>query len=142
MNRSGFSFAFYRGVKACHVSIRNSFAERAFRMVDESLPEHETEFTAKEKVARKLGVSPEAIRRWKRHAEIDSVQRPGVSSEAGEEIKRLNREHSELRLANEIFKSASAFYASRVSIHPSEGNHCFIDVLRHRFELRGRSVSR
>jgi len=39
------------------------FRERALRMVEESLPEHETEFAAMKKVATKLGVSPEAIRR-------------------------------------------------------------------------------
>jgi len=37
------------------------FRERALRMVEESLPEHETEFAAMKKVATKLGISPEAI---------------------------------------------------------------------------------
>ncbi len=53
-------------MELCHVNIRRSFAERALRIVEESLPEHETEFAAMKKVATKLGVSPEAIRRWKR----------------------------------------------------------------------------
>ena len=90
------------------------FRERALRMVEESLPEHETEFAAMKKVATKLGISPEAISRWKRQEEIDSGQRQGVSSEAGEEIKRLKRENSELRRANEILKSASAFFAAEL----------------------------
>ena len=97
------------------------FRERALRMVEESLPEHETEFAAMKKVASKLGVSPEAIRRWKRQEEIDSGQRQGVSSEAGEEIKRLKRENSELRQANEILKSASAFFAAELD-RPSDEN--------------------
>ena len=88
------------------------FRERALRMVEETLPEYESEFAAMKKVAMKLGVSPEATCRWKRRAEINSGQRPGVSSEASEELKRLRRENSELRRANEILKSASAFFAA------------------------------
>ena len=90
------------------------FRERALRMVEESLPEHETEFAAVKKVATKLGISPEAIRRWKRQSEVDSGLRPGISSEASEEIKRLKRENLELRRANEILKSASAFFAAEL----------------------------
>lgn len=90
------------------------FRERALRMVEESLPEHETEFAAMKKVATKLGISPEAIRRWKRQSEVDSGLRPGISSEASEEIKRLKRENLELRRANEILKSASAFFAAEL----------------------------
>lgn len=90
------------------------FRERALRMVEESLPEHETEFAAMKKVATKLGISPEAIRRWKRQSEVDSGLRPGISSEASEEIKRLRRENLELRRANEILKSASAFFAAEL----------------------------
>jgi transposase len=37
--------------------------------------------------------------------------RPGVSTEASEELKALRREVAELRRANEILKTASAFFA-------------------------------
>jgi transposase len=88
-------------------------------MVEESLPERETEFAAMKKVATKLGISPEAIRRWKRQSEVDSGLRPGLSSQEHDEIRRLRRENAELRRANEILKSASAFFASRVSMRPT-----------------------
>ena len=88
------------------------FRERALRMVEESLPEHETEFAAMKKVATKLGISPEAIRRWKRQSEVDSGLRPGLSAQEHDEIRRLRRENAELRRANEILKSASAFFAA------------------------------
>jgi transposase len=71
------------------------------------------------KVATKLGISPEAIRRWKRQSEVDSGLRPGLSSQEHDEIRRLRRENAELRRANEILKSASAFFASRVSMRPT-----------------------
>ena len=90
------------------------FRERALRMVEESLPEHETEFAAMKKVATKLGISPEAIRRWKRQNELDSGLRPGLSSQEHDEVRRLRRENAELRRANEILKSASAFFAAEL----------------------------
>jgi len=97
------------------------FRERALRMVEESLPEHETEFAAMKKVATKLGISPEAIRRWKRQSEVDSGLRPGLSSQEHDEVRRLRRENAELRRANEILKSASAFFAAEQG-RPSDEN--------------------
>ena len=75
------------------------FRERALRMVEESLPKHECEFAAMKKGATKLGISPEAIRRWKRQSEVDSGLRPGLSAQEHDEIRRLSRERAELRIA-------------------------------------------
>ena len=44
------------------------------------------------------------------------VGRPGLSSEERERLKRLERENRELRRANEILKSASAFFAAELAI--------------------------
>jgi len=46
------------------------------------------------------------LRQWVRKAEVDSGQRPGVSSEESAEIRRLRAEVKELRRANEILKAA------------------------------------
>jgi transposase-like protein len=46
-----------------------------------------------------------------RQAERDNGQRPGLSSSEREEFKRLQREVSELRRANEILRKASAYFA-------------------------------
>lgn len=88
------------------------FRERALRMVEESLPEQKCEFAAMKKVATKLGISPVAIRRWKPQSEVDSGLRPGLSAQEHDEFRRLRRENAELRRANEIWKSASAFFAA------------------------------
>ena len=56
----------------------------------------------------------ETLRKWVRQAEIDAGQRPGLTSEEHAEIKRLKRENAELRRANEILKSASAFFAAEL----------------------------
>jgi transposase len=42
-------------------------------------------------------------------AQIDGGQRPGVTSEDKRRIAELERENRELRRANEILKTASAF---------------------------------
>lgn len=89
--------------------------ERAVRMVLESKSEYPTEFAAIVSIARKLGIgSPETLRLWVRRAEVDAGQRPGVSTEESEQLKALKRENVELRRANEILKSASAFFAAEL----------------------------
>lgn len=90
------------------------FRQRALRMLEEALPEHETEYAAIRHVGAKLGVGPETLRKWRRRSEIDSGARPGVTSDEHAEIKRLKRENAELRRANEILKTASAFFAAEL----------------------------
>jgi transposase len=90
------------------------FRQRALRMLDEAVPEHETEYAAIRHVATKLGVGPETLRKWRRAAEVDSGQRPGVSSAESAELKKLKRENAELRRANEILRTASAFFAAEL----------------------------
>jgi transposase len=90
------------------------FRARAVRLVAEARPEHQTEWAAMTSVAVKLGVSAETVRKWVRRAELDVGTRPGVTSEESAELKRLRRENAELRRANEILKSASAFFAAEL----------------------------
>ena len=87
---------------------------RAVRLVSEALPAHPNEWSAICSVAVKLGASSETVRKWVRQAEIDTGQRPGTTSEESGELKRLRRENAELRRANEILKSASAFFAAEL----------------------------
>lgn len=67
-------------------------------------------------VAADLGIHPETLRKRVRQAEADSCssRREILTSEEREEIKRLRRENSELRRANEILKSASVFFAKEL----------------------------
>jgi transposase len=86
------------------------FRQRALRMLQEAIPEHVTETAAIEHVASRLGVVPETLRKWRQRYEIEAGLRPGSSSEEQQaEIRRLKRENAELRRANEILKTASAF---------------------------------
>jgi transposase len=87
--------------------------ERAIRMVAELTSSRRSQWAAIEAVASRLGIgSRERVRRWVRQAEVDGGQRPGVTSEEQDEVKLLRRENFELRRANEILKTASAFFAA------------------------------
>lgn len=89
--------------------------ERAVRLVVESKGEYPSEFEAIRSIAAKLGIgSTETLRKWVRRAEIDGGQRPGKTSEDIAEIRELKKENAELRRANEILKSASAFFAAEL----------------------------
>src|SRR5262245_63122758 len=66
-------------------------------------------------VARDLGVHHETLRKWVRQTEADEGKRSELlSSEERERLKALERENRELRRANEILKSASAFFAAEL----------------------------
>ncbi len=65
--------------------------------------------------AQLLGIgSPETIRTWSLRGQVGAGERPGVTTEAAEEIKRLKRENTELRRANEFLKAASALFATEL----------------------------
>ncbi|WP_265491353.1 transposase [Microbacterium sp. CBA3102] len=84
-------------------------------MVAEVRSEYPSEYAAITAVAGMLGIgSPETIRTWIRRVQVDGGQRPGVTSDAQAEIKKLKRENAELRRANEILKAASAFFAAEL----------------------------
>ena len=62
-----------------------------------------------------MGINPKTLRNWVQQAEIDEGHRPGVTSDEAKRIAELEREVKELRRANEILKTASAFSPRRSS---------------------------
>jgi len=64
--------------------------------------------------AKGLGINPEALRTWVRQAEIDAGDRPGTTTDEARRIKELEKEVRELRRANAILRSASAFFAAEL----------------------------
>lgn len=88
--------------------------ERALRMLHEAKLEHPNLMSAVRHVAGLLGTSAETLRVWHRRREVDAGQRPGVTTDAAAEIKRLQRENAELRKANEILKAARVFFAKEL----------------------------
>ena len=86
-------------------------AQRAVRMVEESQPQHESQWSAIVSIAGKIGCTPETLRRWVRQHERDSGRREGLTTQEQQRIKDLERENRELRQANEILRKASAYFA-------------------------------
>ena len=86
----------------------------AVRMVEESFDRGDQRFGTVTRIAGQLGVGPESLRKWVHQAEIDRGTRPGTTSEEARRIAELERENKELRRANEILRSASAFFAAEL----------------------------
>ena len=85
--------------------------ERAVQLVQEGLSQYPSLWKAVTAIAPKIGCTPTTLLSWVKRVEVDSGQRPGVTTEERERIKTLERENKELRRANEILKLASAFFA-------------------------------
>ena len=88
--------------------------DRAVRMVFEWRRERDVTRGGMTAVARQLGINKDTLRNWVRQAEIDGGVRPGVTTDDRARIAELERENRELRRANEILKSASAFFAAEL----------------------------
>ena len=89
-------------------------SQRAKRMVREAR-EQEPGLSVNEackRIGPQLGIVPDTLRGWCKQADIDDGLRPGTTTAESEELKRLRRENAELRRANEILKTASAFFAA------------------------------
>jgi transposase len=93
--------------------------ERAIRMVFEHQDDHASQWAAITSIAAKFGVSAETLRKWVRRAEVDGGRRPGLTTEERERLKALERENRELRRANEILKSAAAFFEAELDRRPT-----------------------
>ena len=66
-------------------------------------------------MARDLGVHPEALRNWIRQDEADRGERGDrLTTAEKEELVRLRKEVRDLRRANEVLRTASAFFAAQL----------------------------
>jgi transposase len=97
-------------------SRRYSDAERAqaVRLVRQLRAELGTDHGTVKRVAEQLGYGVESVRAWVRQADIDDGVKPGTTTEDAETIKALEQEVKELRRANAILRSASAFFAAEL----------------------------
>ncbi len=88
--------------------------DRALRMYQDRRREKpaESALEARRRVGELLDINAGTLRGWIERAEIDAGQRPGVPTVVEARVKELERENAELRRANEILKTASAFFAA------------------------------
>ncbi len=83
--------------------------ERAVRIVQEHRGDYPSLWAAIESIAPKIGCVPQTLNEWVKRSEVDSGLRVGTTTSEAQRIKELEREVKELRLANDILKTASAF---------------------------------
>jgi transposase len=88
--------------------------DQAVRLVRQIREETGERHGAVQRVARQLGFGVETVRKWVKQADVDAGERPGVTTEDNAKLRRLEQEVRELRRANEILKSASAFFAAEL----------------------------
>jgi transposase len=98
------------------IKYEQEFKARAVRLYLERRAEHqeESKAAAVRHVATIVSVPVDTLRSWARQAEIDTGDRPGVSSDMAADLRRLRRENAELKRANEILRTASAFFAAEL----------------------------
>jgi len=88
--------------------------ERAVRLVLDARGGPGGDRGACTRIGQQLGIPPDTLRGWVQRAEIDQGVRPGTTTDDASRIAELERENRELRRANAILKSASAFFAAEL----------------------------
>jgi transposase len=88
--------------------------ERAVKMVLELQREDPHDHGVFSRVARELGVGSESLRTWVKRSEIQLGVRAGMTDAEREELTKLRREVKELKRANAILQSASAFFGAEL----------------------------
>ena len=89
---------------------------RAVRLYQDRLRDHgESKLAARRHVGQLLDIKPATLRNWI-EADERAVRPTGPdtmnSADDAAELRRLRQENAELRRANEILKTASAFFAA------------------------------
>lgn len=88
--------------------------ERAIRMAVDARRDPATRVGALRRIGDQFGINPETLRNWVNQAEVDAGDRPGTSTSDAQRLAELERENRELRRANAILRSASAFFAAEL----------------------------
>ena len=88
--------------------------ERAVRLAVDARKDPAGRPGALARIGGQLGINPETLRNWVAQAEIDGGSRPGTTTTGAARLAELEKENKELRRANAILKSASAFFAAEL----------------------------
>jgi transposase len=90
--------------------------ERAIRFALDLVegPENLSVNAACKRVGGQLGIVPDTLRNWVKQTRVDAGDEPGLTTDERTRLRELERENRELRRANAILKSASAFFAAEL----------------------------
>jgi transposase len=92
----------------------DEFRERAVRLVREWREARAVSDGGYTPIAQQLGMQRETLRRWVIEDEVERGTRPGLTRDERVRLQELERENRELRRANEILKSAAAFFGAEL----------------------------
>ena len=93
--------------------------QRAVRLVLDAQSDRSTATGAIGRVAEQLGINKETLRGWVNQAKVDAGDKPGTTTSDAERLAQFEKENRELRRANAILRSASAFFATELD-HPCQ----------------------
>ena len=88
--------------------------QRAVRLVLDAQSDRSTATGAIGRVAEQLGINKETLRGWVNQAKVDAGDKPGTTTSDAERLAQFEQENRELRRANAILRSASAFFATEL----------------------------
>src|SRR3954453_11637381 len=95
--------------------------DRAIRLVRDLVDNGDESVTvtgACRRVGEQLGINTDTLRNWVKQVLVDDGERPGLSTSDRARLVELEREVRELRRANAILKTASAFFAASSTARP------------------------
>ncbi len=88
--------------------------ERAIRLALDARRDPASRPGACTRIGEQVGINPETLRGWVTQAEVDAGARAGTTTVDGARLAELERENRELRRANAILRTASAFFAAEL----------------------------
>ena len=91
--------------------------DRAIRLVRDLVDDEDEAITvtgACRRIGEQLGINTDTLRNWVKQTRVDAGEQPGVTSGERARVLALEREVRELRRANAILKTASAFFAAEL----------------------------
>ncbi len=91
--------------------------DRAVRLVLDIAESAGSVSGACRRIGEELGINPDTLRGWVKQAQIDNGSRPGTATADAARIRQLEKENAELRRANAILRTASAFFAAGLDRH-------------------------
>ena len=91
--------------------------ERAVRLVLDVAREAGSVSKACRRIGEQLGINADTLRGWVKQVQIDAGTRAGVSTAEATRVRQLEKENAELRRANAILRTASAFFAAELDRH-------------------------
>ena len=95
--------------RSCQSSTTRTLRPGAVRLVGEHAGDYQSEYAAISAVARRLGMSPETLRKWLRPAAADEGQAPGMTTAASKEVRELRRKLGEPERTIDILTAAASF---------------------------------